>query len=118
MSAATTSARSIGALNTLSGLALLARPERVVETFTAGRGVPASEVVRALGGRLTAQGALLMGRPRHRVVALCAAVDLLHATSMYALAAADERYRRAALASAAVATVSGVLTASTARALR
>ncbi len=118
MSAAATSARSIGAVNAVSGLALLIRPERVAETVATGRGVPASEVVRALGGRLTAQGALLMGRPRRRVVAVCAAIDLLHAASMYALAAADARYRRAALGSAAVATASGALTAVTARALR
>jgi hypothetical protein len=110
--------RSVAAVNTLTGLALLARPEQVVEVVTHGRRIPAKNVVRVLGARLALQGVLLSLVPRYRVVAACAAVDLTHAASMYALCGARPRYRRAALASALAATASGVLTAAAARGLQ
>lgn len=108
--------RTIGAVNATTGLALLARPEAVVAAVTSGRTVPAQNVVRLLGARLGLQGLLLSVAPRRRVVALCAVVDLAHAASMYGLGALRPRYRRAALVSAATATVSGLLSAAAARA--
>ena len=86
--ARTAAARSIAAVNVLTGVALLTRPEQVVEAVTSGRRVPAKNIVRGLGARLTLQGLVLAATPRYRVVAACAAVDLTHAASMYALCAA------------------------------
>jgi hypothetical protein len=118
MTGGATATRSVAAVNTLTGLALLARPEQVVEAVTEGHGVPAKHVVRILGARLALQGILLALLPRHRIVTACAAVDLTHAASMYALCRARPRYRRAALASALAATASGALTAAAARGLQ
>jgi hypothetical protein len=111
MSGRAAAARAVAAVNALTGLALIARPEQVVEAVTHGPRIPAKNVVRFLGARLVVQGVLLTVLPRRRVVSACAAVDLTHAASMYALCAARPRYRRAALASALTATASGVLTA-------
>jgi hypothetical protein len=111
-------ARSVAAVNALTGVALLARPEQVVAAVTRGNRIPAKEVARVLGGRLAIQGVLLALAPRYRVVSACAAVDLTHAASMSVLAGARPQYRRAALASALAATASGLLTVSAARALR
>jgi hypothetical protein len=118
MSGGTATARSVAAVNTLTGVALLARPEQVVAAVTHGRRAPAKSVVRVLGARLLAQGVLLSLAPRHRILSACAAVDLTHAASMYALAGVRPQFRRAALASALAATASGLLTASAAKALR
>jgi hypothetical protein len=114
----TVAVRSIGALNAATGIALLARPEPVVRAVTSGRGVPAAEVVQVLGARLCLQGLLLAATPGRRVVALCAAVDLAHAASMYALCAVRPAYRRAATASALAATTTGMLTTAAAWARR
>ena len=110
--------RAVAAVNALTGVALLVRPEQVVAAVTHGNRVPAKDVVRVLGGRLTVQGVLLSLMPRYRIVGACAVADLTHAASMYVLAGARPRYRRAALASALAATASGLLTASAAKALR
>lgn len=118
MSARILATRSVATVNTLTGLALLARPEQVVEAVTHGHRIPAKNVVRVLGARLAVQGVLLSLVPRRRIVTACAAVDLTHAASMYALCAARPRYRRAALASALAATASGALTAAAARGYR
>lgn len=60
-------------------------------------------VVRVLGSRHLVQAALSQSSPTSAVLALGAAVDLLHAASMVALAAADRRLRSAALAEGTVA---------------
>lgn len=112
----TAAVRSIGAVNAVTGVALLARPERVVAAITGGHGVPAQPVVQVLGARLSLQGLLLAAAPGRRVVTLCAAIDLAHAASMYALCAVRPAYRRAAVASALTATATGLLTSAAARA--
>lgn len=118
MIGAVAATRSVGSVNTLSGIALLVRPEQMVEAVTRGNRIPAKDIVRALGARLALQGLLLLLRPRYRIATACAAVDLTHAASMYALAGIRPHYRRVALASAFAATASGLLTASAAKALR
>jgi hypothetical protein len=60
-------------------------------------------VIRALGVRHLAQAGISNPAPTGAVLALGVEVDLLHATSMLALAALDHRWRRAALADSAVA---------------
>lgn len=88
------------------GAYLLARPDRLAEAVAGGRPVPPSLVVRVLGLRSLLQGSTLVAIPTRPLLALAAGVDGLHAASMVLLAAVDHRYRRSALASAAVATAS------------
>jgi hypothetical protein len=99
------------ALGTAWGSALLTRPEAVLE----GVGGPPptdaeTTVARVLGARQVVQ-ALAVRRWPHAGGRLGAVADGLHATSMLALAALKPRYRRAALVSAAVAVLLGVLEA-------
>jgi hypothetical protein len=71
--------------------------------------------VRVLGARHLAQAAAGGADPGRTATRLGATVDALHAASMLALAAADRRWRRAALTSASVAgalAVAGVVRAS------
>ena len=69
---------------------------------------PAVGVVRVLGARQVIQGAAVVTAPTPVVVALGVAVDALHATSMFGLAGAMARYRRPALISGALASVSAL----------
>lgn len=79
-------------------------------------GQPPAWVVRVLGGRMAAQALVVRWvagrsgpRDRRRAVRAGAAVDGLHGASMIAAAAVFPRYRRSALASAAVAFVAAGL---------
>ncbi|MBA2772538.1 MAG: hypothetical protein H0U36_00625 [Nocardioidaceae bacterium] len=65
--------------------------------------------IRVLGVRDLVQAIATIAAPSRRVVRAGVAVDLLHAASMLALATADQRRRRLALTSAALA---GALAAS------
>jgi hypothetical protein len=83
---------------------LLVAPDLVIQLST---GHPASRaaraVVRLLGGRHLIQGILTSSTPSAPMLALGAEADLAHALSMLALAAFNQRRRRAELADAAVA---------------
>jgi hypothetical protein len=101
------------------GVVLLGWPGPVGRALT-GRHetVPPRWVVRVLGGRLVAQGAVSLARPTATVALGSAGVDAAHAASMYALAAATRQYRRAALINAAAATATAAVSVGTAIATR
>jgi hypothetical protein len=83
---------------------LLAAPDLVIRLST---GHPASRatrvVARLLGGRHLIQGILTRSAPSTPMLALGAEADLAHALSMLALAALNQRRRRAELTDAALA---------------
>ena len=89
------------------GVALLARPQHVGEAVSDRSGRPADWIVRLLGARMAAQAAVTLVRPTTAVTALGTGTDLTHAASMVWVARRLPRYRRAALTSAAVATLVG-----------
>jgi hypothetical protein len=64
----------------------------------------AHRLLRLLGARDLGQAALPATAPPRALLRLGSAVDALHATSMYALAALRRDYRRPALTAAAIAT--------------
>jgi hypothetical protein len=86
------------------GAALLGAPGAALRLAT-GRlpGPRARAVARILGARHLAQAALTMWRPRPEVFAAGAGIDLCHAVSMLAVAAADPDLRHAGLADATAA---------------
>jgi hypothetical protein len=61
-------------------------------------------LLRALGARDLGQAVLAATAPPAALLRLGAAVDALHAASMYALAVVSRDYRRPALTAAAIAT--------------
>ena len=63
----------------------------------------ARRVARVLGIRHLAQAAIMAWAPEPQVVAVGSVIDLCHAASMLALAAASQSLRRAELADALVA---------------
>ncbi len=87
------------------GAALLCSPAPLIRACTRRTASPrARTVARVLGGRHLAQAALLTGAGTDPLwLAGSAAVDIAHALSMAALAAADRRVRAAALADALIA---------------
>jgi hypothetical protein len=91
------------------GAALLARPDDVA-AGVAGRPIPPSWLVRVLGARQLLQQLVVLAAPTPAVANAASAVDLTHAASMLAALPLAPRYRRAELASAAVAVGSAVLT--------
>jgi hypothetical protein len=98
--------RLLGLATAVAGAMLVTRPDKVSERLAPGAAVPPAMIVRILGVRSSVQGLVVMAIPHPVVLATAATVDGLHAGSMYLLAAADARYRRAALTSAAVASIS------------
>lgn len=104
-------ARSWGATTAAVGAVALFRP-RPVATLVSGDGpAPDTSVVRILGARQLLQGGVLFICPAPLLVIGGLVVDVLHATSMLAVAAIRPGYRRPALASAAVAGTSAVTAA-------
>jgi hypothetical protein len=83
---------------------LLAAPDLLIQLST---GHPSSRatraVVRLLGGRHLIQGILTSSAPSAPMLALGAEADLAHALSMLALAALNQRWRRAELTDTALA---------------
>jgi hypothetical protein len=106
----------VSAARACYGVALLAGPGPALRLAT-GRapGRRACTVTRVLGARHLAQAVLTAWRPRAGVFAAGAGVDLCHAASMLAVAAADPALRRAGLADAVVATAFATAGASLAR---
>ncbi|MEO6884892.1 MAG: hypothetical protein ABI232_01215 [Jatrophihabitantaceae bacterium] len=115
---ANVAARPVAALDVMTGLLLVAVPARVLHAVAVERDARATVLVRALGARSTAQGVALVLAPRRHLLVAVGAVDLLHATTMVALAVARPRYRRAAFSSATLATISGSLSLILARGVR
>jgi hypothetical protein len=94
--------RLLSALGVAGGVALLARPQAVVDA--AAPAFPRDRVwlVRLLGARLIAQHGVVLAAPDPRLVRLGSAVELLHAASMVPFVASP-RYGRAARVSGALA---------------
>jgi len=91
------------------GVAMLLQPKRIGLFVAAGGATPPAAVVRVLGTRELVQGAVILAQPERRAfVTAGSAVDLLHGTSMLAVATWWPRYRRPALASAGIAGCSAV----------
>lgn len=89
------------------GAFLLAAPGRAVRLLGGTPSPGARNVARVLGTRHVAQAVVAAhDGGRHRL--LLATIDWLHAASGLALAAVDRRWRRPALADAALATTFGV----------
>jgi hypothetical protein len=87
--------RLLAGLGAASGLALLARPQRIVDRLCPE--LPRGRVwlVRLLGARLLVQHGAVLVLPDPTLVRAGSAVDLLHAASMVPLAG-SARYGRAA----------------------
>lgn len=109
------SLRPVGIAGLLWGAVLLGRGAQVF-TQVQGRG-PSSEertAITLLGVRHLGQGVLQVLAPHH-LGSVYAGIDVLHASSMVAIAAKLPALRRAALTSGAVAGVAGLLSLLAAR---
>ncbi len=103
-------ARSWGAALAVLGAAMLVRPAAVAGVVSGGASTPPAGVVRVLGARQLVQGVAVVILPdSHLLLTGGSVVDALHAGSMLAAARWWPRYRRPALASAAVAGSSAVV---------
>jgi hypothetical protein len=90
-----TATRCLAALGVASGLALLARPQRIVDAVAPAFPRERLWLVRLLGARLLGQHGTVLVSARPRLVRFGSAVDLAHAASMVPFAASP-RYGRAA----------------------
>ena len=109
--------RAAIALRTAAALVELAGPDRqpVARLWDGAVDDRVRVASRALAARDLATAAVLASRPSRGVRLALAAVDCLHVASMIGLALASERYRRPALASAAVASALALATAAESR---
>ncbi len=109
------SLRPAGIAGLLWGAVLLGRGAQVF-TQVQGRRPSSGErtAITLLGVRHLGQGVLQVLAPHH-LATLYAGIDVLHASSMVAIAAKKPALRRAALTSGAVAGVSGLLSLLAAR---
>jgi hypothetical protein len=87
--------RLLAGLGIGSGMALLARPERIVDAVAPEFPRDRLTLVRLLGVRLVAQHAAVLTAPGAGSVRLGSAVDLVHAATMVPFVASP-RYGRAA----------------------
>jgi len=101
--------QAVGTGSALYGTLLLTAPRAVVAAVGAGSTPPPNLIIRVLGARQLGQGLALLIRPVPSTVVASAAVDGLHALTMMAAAVHWPAYRRAAVASGAVALASAVL---------
>jgi hypothetical protein len=111
--------RLLAGLGVGSGMALLARPRRIVDAVAPEFPRDRLWLVRLLGARLVAQHGAVLAAPGPGIVRIGSAVDLVHAASMVPLVASP-RYGRAArisggLAAAYAAVALGVAPRSTRR---
>jgi hypothetical protein len=90
-----TATRTLALLGTWSGIALLSRPQQVVDAVAPAFPGDRLWLVRALGARLVAQHGAVLATASPRLVRLGSAVDLVHAASMVPFLASP-RYGRAA----------------------
>jgi hypothetical protein len=92
------------------GALLVARPEQALALAGQTARPPALvAITRVLGARTALQNVLVLAAPTRAVLRGGAAVDALHALSMLGAALRWPGYRRAALASAAMAATSAAL---------
>ena len=107
--------RAVGGLGVAWGAVLLGRGRDGWHAVTGG---PATAVdllaVRALGGRHLLQGTVQVVAPT-RMRRAFVAVDLIHVLTMVPVIALDERRRRAAVLTSALALASALTTRATAR---
>lgn len=97
-------AAALAVTDCLAGTALLGRPGLIGRALAgAGGSAPPRWAARLLGGRLLVQGAANLARPGPGASRVSAAVEGAHAGSMLLVAAASDRYRRAAALSAVAA---------------
>ena len=102
------------AVGAATGLALLTRPQHVLDAVAPEFPRERAWLVRGLGARMLAQHAAVLVRPGPAVLTAGAALDLLHAASMLTFVASTP-YGRAARISAAVALASAALAGAAAR---
>ena len=105
--------RLLAALGLASGLALLSRPQQVVDAVAPAFPPERLWLVRVLGARLVAQHGAVLATPGRRLVHLGSAVDLAHAATMVPFLASP-RYGRAARISGALAAAYAALGAAAA----
>ena len=92
------------------GALLVTRPELALAAAGQSGRPPALVVItRVLGARIALQNVVVLAAPTRTVVRAGAAVDLAHALSMVGAALRWPAYRRAALASGAMAAVAALL---------
>jgi hypothetical protein len=96
----------LGAATALVGGAFLVCPHAMAKRLSGDHHTPGNLIVRVLGGRQLLQGATQFAQPKADVMLGGIIVDLLHAGSMLAASVLWPAYRRAALSSAGIATVS------------
>ncbi|MEO7234951.1 MAG: hypothetical protein ABIW80_06215 [Lapillicoccus sp.] len=102
--------QATGLLAVAWGTLLLTRGDRLWRTVDGASATPVDELaIRALGARHLIQGAAQVVAPTH-LQRVFVAVDLIHTTTMLALAAADNGRRRPALLTAGVAAASAATT--------
>ena len=94
--------RALAGLGVASGVALLARPQRVVAAVSPAFPSHLLWLVRVLGGRLLVQHGAVLAVPDRSLVRIGSAVDLLHAASMVPFVTSPH-YGRAARVSGALA---------------
>ena len=94
--------RLLAAIGVASGVALLARPQQVVDAVAPAFPRERRWLVRLLGARLVAQHGAVLAAPDRRLVRLGSAVDLVHAASMVPFVASP-RYGPAARVSGGLA---------------
>jgi hypothetical protein len=117
MTDATGVVRALAALRCVEAAALLTRPGTIGRAIAGRDPVPAAWVLRLLGARMLAQGVVELAWPVREVVLTGTVVDASHAASMVGAAAVLPTHRRAAIASAVVATASAVVAGTLAGAL-
>jgi hypothetical protein len=101
--------RALAVLRCAEAAVLLIRPRPVGRAISGRDPLPAVWVIRLLGARMLAQGAVELAWPTRQVVLAGSAVDAGHAASMIGAAAALPTHRRTAMASAIVAGTSAVV---------
>ena len=94
--------RLLAGLGAASGVALLVRPQRIVDRLCPELPHDRVWLARALGARLLLQHGVVFLEPHPVLVRAGSAIDLLHAASMVPFAA-SARYGRAARLSGALA---------------
>ncbi len=106
-----TASKAIGGLTAAGGAALLLLPKRVAKASRGSGLAPTVLLVRVLGARYLAQGAVELRWPSRPVFWGACLFDGLHGASMVAAAVGLPGYRRAAVSSLVAATVSVLCTA-------
>ncbi len=94
--------RLLAGLGVATGIALVVRPQQVVDRLAPAFPAGHRWLVRVLGGRLLVQHGAVLVAPGRRLVRVSSAIDLLHAASMVPFLASPQ-YGRAARISGALA---------------